>query len=212
MSTHDVAKHTGVPSFKPETSAYYPMSHMSHNHLATASSVVVPQLSSYALSVGAAAAGAVEIAANGVHGGADLHEGQAPYMGPYGTIGLNEAMYISAPSVHQSQNGLMNTGLPANSMMAHYSGLGEFSSFYLNGQCQYDFAPPVVTPVVIGLSLIRFSQVRTKSMGPTIASCQALRPSTTRIRASWRALPSVSSSAASNLASPRPTWARRWAS
>ena len=132
MSTHDVAKHTGVPAFKPETSAYYPMSHMSHNHLATASSVVVPQLSSYALSVGAAAAGAVENAANGAHGGADLHEGQAPYMGPYGTIGLNEAMYISAPSVHQSQNGLMNTGLPANSMMAHYSGLGEFSTFYLS--------------------------------------------------------------------------------
>ena len=99
---------------------------MSHNHLAaTASSVVVPQLSSaYALSVGAAAAGAVENAVNGGHSGTDLHEGQAPYMGPYGTIGLNEAMYISAPSVHQSQNGLMNTGLPANSMMAHYSGLG----------------------------------------------------------------------------------------
>ena len=128
----DVAKHTGVPSFKPETSAYYPMSHaMSHNHLATASSVVVPQLSSaYALSVGAAAAGAVENAVNGAHG-ADIHESQPPYMGPYGTIGLNEAMYISAPSVHQSQNGLMNTGLPANSMMAHYSGLGFFLSLTL---------------------------------------------------------------------------------
>ena len=118
----DVTKHTGVPAFKPETSAYYPMSHMSHNHL-SAGSVVVPQLSSYALSV-AGAAGAVENAANGSHSGTDLHEGQSPYMGPYGTIGLNEAMYISAPSVHQSQNGLMNTGLPANSMMAHYSGLG----------------------------------------------------------------------------------------
>lgn len=104
-------KHPGVPGFKPETSAYYPMSHaMSHNHLTSASSVVVPQLSSYAVSLGAEA-------------NSDLIESQTPYMG-YGAIGLNEAMYISAPSVHQSQNGLMNPGLPTNSMMAHYSGLG----------------------------------------------------------------------------------------
>lgn len=51
-----------------------------------------------------------------------ISESQAAYpaMAGYGAIGLNEAMYISAP-VHQSQNGLMNT---QNSMMAHYSGLG----------------------------------------------------------------------------------------
>ena len=102
--------------FKPEAaSTYYPMTHaaMTHaNHLSSASSVVVPQLSSYAVSLGA-------------ESNSDMIE-SSPYMG-YGTIGLNEAMYISAPSVHQSQNGLMNSGLPTNSMMAHYSGLGKFS-------------------------------------------------------------------------------------
>jgi len=50
----------------------------------------------------------------------------------YGAIGLNEAMYISAPSVHQTQNGLMNSALPTNSMMAHYSGLGKLNNEYVN--------------------------------------------------------------------------------
>ncbi|CAG5099001.1 Oidioi.mRNA.OKI2018_I69.XSR.g16161.t2.cds [Oikopleura dioica] len=97
-------------SFKPETSTYYPMnSSMVHSHHLSSPSVVVPQLSSYAVSLGAEGTESL------------IADGQAyPTIG-YG-MGLNEAMYISAPS--HSQNGLMNSGLAQNSMMAHYSGLG----------------------------------------------------------------------------------------
>jgi len=82
-----------------------------HSHHLSNSSVVVPQLSSYAVSLGAE------------HSENLLAEGQPyPTMG-YGAIGLNEAMYISAP-VNHGQNGLMGSGMAQNSMMAHYSGLG----------------------------------------------------------------------------------------
>lgn len=101
--------------FKPEASSYYPMnSSMVHNHHFSPSSVVVPQLSSYAVSLGAE--------------NSENLESQHYPMG-YGAIGLNEAMYISAP-VHQGQNGLMNPGLTQNSMMAHYSGLHQSNQLH----------------------------------------------------------------------------------